>query len=367
MSKKPPTAVIKKSMMEIAAEINKKLGVDLLLKGGDIDALHKALPRTTSGILGFDLALGGGWPLNQWNEIIGEESCGKTAICFRTLAANMEADPEYIAMWVASEPFVPEYAESFGVDLDRLWLVESNEMEQALALVIKAVESRAVDAVIIDSLPAFLTEIENAKELDEVSVATGAKILSQFFKKSTKAQRKSWLVKERDVLLIAINQWRDAIGVMYGDPRTTPGGKAKNYYYFTRVELRRDEWLTDGSKIEDRVGQSIKMRTIKNKTHRPQQSAIVDYYFTDAKNGFGLGDIDIIKDVVNTCISLEIIERRGAWYNYGDYKWNGKGPISEDVRADMGLQRELKEAAMNAVLGGQDSTENSTVVTDEPA
>lgn len=334
-----------KSLDEIADEINKKLGEEILIKGS---AAKAAVPHVSTGVLAYDLALGGGWAANQWNEIVGEESSGKTAIAYRTIAANQQRDPEWLALWVAAEEYVPDYAASFGVDLDRLWVVETNEMESALELVLKAVENRAVDCVVIDSLPALVTETEVNKSMDEASVATGAQILSRFFKKCAKAQRRSMTDEDRSCTLIAINQWRDKIGVMYGDPRTTPGGKAKNYYYFTRVEVRRDEWISEGSKLDTRVGQTIKMRVMKNKTYRPQQIAQADFYFADTY-GFRKGEFDTVKDIVNVALALELFE--------GRYKFEGeriaskKEELYDIVRQDLGLQARLRDAATTAVLG----------------
>ena len=334
-----------KSLDEIADEINKKYGEEIIIKGS---AAKEEVPHVSTGLLAYDLALGGGWAANQWNEIIGEESSGKTAIAYRTIAANQQRDPEWLALWVAAEEYVPDYAASFGVDLDRLWVVETNEMESALDLVLKAVENRAVDCVVLDSLPALVTETEVNKSMDEASVATGAQILSRFFKKCAKAQRRSLTADDRPCTMIAINQWRDKIGVMFGDPRTTPGGKAKNYYYFTRVEVRRDEWISEGSKLDTRVGQTIKMRVMKNKTYRPQQIAQADFYFADTY-GFRKGEFDTVKDIVNVALALELFE--------GRYKFEGeriaskKEELYDMVRQDLGLQARLRDAATTAVLG----------------
>ena len=330
---------------ELAAEINKKYGEEILIKGSSAKA---EVPHVSTGVLAYDLALGGGWAANQWNEIVGEESSGKTAIAYRTIAANQQRDPEWLALWVAAEEYVPDYAASFGVDLERLWVVETNEMESALELVLKAVENRAVDCVVIDSLPALVTETEVNKSMDEASVATGAQILSRFFKKCAKAQRRSLTSDDRPCTLLAINQWRDKIGVMYGDPRTTPGGKAKNYYYFTRVEVRRDEWISEGSKLDTRVGQTIKMRVMKNKTYRPQQIAQADFYFADT-HGFRKGEFDTVKDIVNVALALELFE--GRYKFEGERIANKKEELYDIVRQDLGLQARLRNAATTAVLG----------------
>lgn len=340
-----------KTLQELASDINKKMKAPILILGS---SARQEVPHITTGILAYDLALGGGWAKNQWNEIVGLESSGKTALCYKTIAANQALDPDFIALWVAAEEYVPSYAASFGVDLDRMWVVETNEMEPALDLVLKAVANRAVDLVVLDSLPSMVTLTEMNKDMDEPSVATGAQILSRFFKKSAVAQRRSLTDEERGCTMIAINQWRDKIGVMFGDPRTTPGGKAKNYYFFTRMEVTNAEWIKESSSIEDRVGQTIKTRVFKNKTYRPQQVAQVDFYFADTKNGaFKMGQFDTIKDIVNVCLSLGVIERRGATYSFNEHTWRGKDCattiIPDAVREDLDLQRLLKDAAFAAV------------------
>jgi recombination protein RecA len=335
-------------LLELQEKINKEMGEQVLIRGSQA----RSIPRTSTGILAYDLAMGGGLPLNQWVEIVGEESSGKTAIAFKMIAENMKRDPEYLCMWIAAEEFVRDYAESIGVDMDRLWVVESNEMEKVLTLVEKAVAQRAVDAVVIDSLPALVTETEVKKEAGDSSVATGAQILSRFFKKCARAQRRSLLegTEDRDVLLIAINQWRDKIGVMFGDPRTTPGGKAKNYYYFIRMEVRRDDWLAEGSANDKRVGQAIITRIFKNKTYRPQQYASVDFYFADTKDGGHFkGEFDVAKDVINTALAIDGIFE-------GRYKFNGerigksKDDLYEAVREDIGLRNEIYQAVMDKAL-----------------
>jgi recombination protein RecA len=333
-----------KTIDELIHDIN-KLEDNLLIRGAQANPV---LPRTTTGILAYDVALGGGWPLNQWNEIIGEESAGKTAIAYRSIAANQQRDSEWTALWVAAEEFVPDYAESFGVDLNRLLVVESNEMEQALDIVLNAVENRAVDGVVIDSIPALVTHIEVEKKAGDASVATAAQILSRFFKKSSKAQRRSLVSSDdRPCLLIALNQWRDKIGVLYGDPRTTPGGKAKNYYFFTRVEVRRDDWISESTSIDSRVGQVIKMRSLKNKTYRPSQVAQVDFYFSKSSNGFERGQFDLIKDIVNVCLSLDVFTGR---YKLDDERIaSSKEELYEVVRSRPELAERLRERALTGI------------------
>lgn len=327
------------SWQSIVASINKKHGDHTIVLGSQV---KKETPRITTGILAFDLMLGGGWPMNQWSEIIGEESSGKTALAYKTIAANQALDPEWTAMWVAAEEFVPTYAESIGVDLDRLWVVETNIMEEAYDLVIRALDNRVVDFIVIDSLPALVPSDESERTMEEFTVGLGARLTGKFLRKSSKAQKRSLVEEERGCTGVIINQWREKIGVMYGDNRTTPGGKAKNFHYFARVEVRRDEWL----KVKDEpVGQTIKARTMKNKTFRPQQVALVDFYFANC-GPFHMGEFDTIKDVVNICIATDIVTRAGAYYSYGDEKWQGKEALLQAVREDVELQNDLKKKAL---------------------
>lgn len=328
------------SLASIISAIQKKYGDDVLIKGSDI---KEEVPRITTGILAYDLMLGGGWPLNQWSEIIGEESSGKTALAYKTIAANQAINPDFVAMWIAAEAYVPQYARAIGVDLERLLVVETNIMEHVYDLVIKALDNRAVDMIVIDSLPSLVPGDESEKMMEEFTVGLGARLTGKFFRKSSKAQRRSLINEDRPCTGLVINQWREKIGVMWGDNRTTPGGKAKNFHYFTRVEVKRDEWLKEK---DETIGQTIKARTIKNKTYRPQQTAVVDFYFTSA-GGFRLGAFDVIKDVVNIGIAVGLITRSGPYYSYGSQKWQGKDALVMAIREDLDLQQKLKKEAFD--------------------
>lgn len=323
------------SLQSIILSLKKKHGDGIIVKGSEVQEM---IPRITSGVLSYDLMLGGGWPVNQWSEIIGEESSGKTAMAYKAIAANQALDPNFCALWVAAEDFVSDYARSIGVDLDRLWVVESNIMEEVYDLAIRALDNRAVDMIVIDSLPALVPDDEAEKMMQEFTVGLGARLTGKFFRKSSKAQKRSLIEEDRGCTGIIINQWREKIGVMWGDNRTTPGGKAKNFHYFTRVEVKRDEWLKEKDEV---VGQTIKARTIKNKTHRPQQSAVIDFYFTDSEH-FKFGEFDVIKDMVNIGISSGIIERAGAFYSYDGQRWQGKDKVLLGVREDLDLQAKLR-------------------------
>lgn len=331
------------TLEEIAKSINKKFGEEVVVQGSRI---ADSLPRISTGILAFDAMLGGGWPVNQWSEIIGEESSGKTAIAYKTIATNQAEDPNWVALWIAAEEYVPEYAEAIGVDLDRLWVVETNLMEHAYDIIVRAMDNRAVDCVVLDSLPALVPGDEYERQMEEFTVGLGARLTGKFFRKAANAQKRSLLEEDRGCTGLIINQWREKIGVMWGDNRTTPGGKAKNFHYFTRVEVKRDEWLKDGKTA---VGQTIKGRTIKNKTYRPQQQAVVDFYFAHV-DGFPLGTFDTVKDMVNIAIADNVISRSGAFYSYKDQKWQGKEKLLAGVREDLDLQEDLTSDVLHGRL-----------------
>ena len=326
------------------AAINKKLGANSVVIGKDIRA--DLISRVTTGSTTFDYVLGGGFPANQWNELIGEASHGKTAIALKTIAANQALDPEYTTVWVAAEQWVPEYAEMCGVDASRVIVVETNIMEEAYDAVLAFAESKSVDAIVIDSLPALVPGPEDEKTMGEFTVGRGALITNKFFRKAGAAMKRSLTESERPILGIVINQYRMKIGVMHGDPRTTPGGEGKNYAFFTRAEVRRDEWIETGSgNNKVRVGQRIKIRVLKNKTAPPQQVAYIDYYFAD-HSIYLAGDYDTAKEVVAMSIVKDIVDRRGGWIYYNERKWNGQEALVTSLREEVDLFEELRDKVL---------------------
>lgn len=324
---------------KIMMAINKKLGDGVVVIGEDVRA--DLIKRITTGSTTFDYVLGGGFPSNQWNELIGEASHGKTAIALKTIAANQQRDPEHTTVWVAAEQWVPEYAEMCGVDTSRVIVIETNIMEEAYDAVLAFAESKSVDAIVIDSLPALVPGPENEKNMDEMTVGRGALITNKFFRKAGAAMKRSLVEDERPILGIVINQYRMKIGVMHGDPRTTPGGEGKNYAFFTRSEVRRDEWIEVGSgNNKSRVGQRIKVRVIKNKTAPPQRVAYIDFYFAPYSIYEG-GDYDTAKETAALSIVKQIVDRKGGWINYGERKWNGAEAFANSLREDIDLKAEL--------------------------
>ena len=333
------------SLDKVLAQINKKYGENTVVLASKV-----AKPtRFPSGSLSLDMILGGGWPTNQWHEIIGEASNGKTALALKTIAINQQRDPNFTTIWIAAEEWVPEYAEMCGVDPARVHVFTSNVMEIALTAVLEFVETQEVDCVVIDSLPALVPSAEDEKEMDEFTVGRGAMLMGKFFRKMEKAGKRDLLGGERPFIGLIINQWRMKIGVMYGDPRTTPGGEAKNYFFFTRIDVKRDEWIETGTGQEKRkVGQTIKFQTRKNKSAPPGQTAYTDFYFDDG-GGIDKGDYDYAKEIVSLGILNKIITRAGAYYRYADRQWQGADALLSSIREEVDLQETLQKDVLGTL------------------
>jgi len=345
-------------------QINKDFGGGTVLVASDI-----AVPRRfTSGSLSLDVALGGGWPGGRWVEIIGKESAGKTAIAFKTVAANQKLDPEFATLWVAAEAYDTDQAAALGVDNDRVVVVPTQEMELAFELMIKAAESKAVDMIVLDSYPALIPGEEAEKAMDEFTMTQGARLMNKFTRKAGKATDRDATGTERPMLGIIINQFRDKIGgfARFGVPQTSPGGHGKDYFYHARLEVSRDDWIVEkrpGIADPVKVGQTIKLRTIKNKSAAPQQTATVNFYFRSAPYlGFERGDYDLGSEYFTMGVLFGVIRKSGAWFYYDDRKWHGKEAAVAELRSDHALQSavctEVLEAAKNPKLVDQILPEN---------
>lgn len=336
-------------LAKVFSSINKKMGDDTIVLGSDITETGK---RITTGSLSLNVALGGGWPVNQWHEIIGEASNGKTAVALKTISANQKRDPKFTTVWVAAEEWVAGYAEMCGVDTSRVYVVATNIMEEAYEAVIKIVESKEIDCIVIDSLPALVPSAEDEKEMEEATVGRGALLTNKFFRKVGKASKRSLTKPERPFIGIIINQWRSKVGVMYGDPRTTPGGLGKDYAFFTRMEVRRDEWIEAGTGQEKRkVGQSIKIRVMKNKSAAPGQIATVDFYFADGGE-LPAGEFDVAKEILSIGILNKVITRAGAYYRYADRQWMGQDAMLSSIREEIDLQEALEHEVLDSIKAG---------------
>ena len=331
---------------KVMAQLNKRFGDNVVVLASDIRS--DLIPRITSGSTTLDYVLGGGFPGNQWNELIGEPSHGKTALALKTIAANQLKNPEHTTVWVAAEQWVPEYAEMCGVDTSRVIVIETSIMEEAYQAVIQFAESKAVDAIVIDSLPALSPAPEMEKDMSEATVGRGALLTNKFFRVVGTAMKRSLVEDERPVLGLIINQYRMKIGVMHGDPRTTPGGEGKNYAFFTRCEVKRDEWIEVGTGTNKvRVGQRIKVRTLKNKTAPPQRVAYFDFYFAEGGN-CAPGEFDFAKEVASLAVVMGVVERKGGWFYHGERKWQGIESVIASIREEVDLKEELQKAVFES-------------------
>lgn len=330
-------------LARVIGVINKRAKRDLAQMGDQ----PQADERISSGSLSLDVGLGGGWPVNRWTELIGEESSGKTTVALKTIAHNQAQDPEFTAVWVVAEEFDEEWATVLGVDITRVVYVDTNVMEDAYQAVLDFVESKAVDLVVLDSLAALSPAAEDEKSMEESTVGRGALLTNKFFRKALVASRRE--PGERGFSGLVINQWRQKIGVMYGDPRTTPGGVGKNYAFSIRAEIKRDEWIEEGTgEAKVRVGQRIKLRTIKNKTAAPHRSAVVDFYFDDGGPA-PKGHYDFGRETVSLSLYYGIVTRGGPYYNFEGTKWRGTEAFLTAVRTDDALRERLEKEVLTAL------------------
>lgn len=331
-----------------AARMNTLLKEDVVVCADEL-----IIPRRyTSGFLALDVILGGGWPGNQWVELIGRESAGKTLVAFKTVAANQKSDPEFTTFWVAAEQYDSEQAEAMGVDNSRVVVASTQQMEVATQLLLEAVESKNFDCLVLDSYPALLPEEEEEKAMDEYTVGAGARMLNKFVRKAGRSSRRKLDGSERPFIGIIINQFRDKVGgfAKFGVPQTTPGGNGKNYFYYARVEVNRKAYVEEkrpGLDKPVRVGQIIQFETVKNKSAAPKQVTEVEVYFRGAPfKGFHRGDINVAREYVAMGKVLGVISISGTWLYFGNRKFHGEPGLAKA----MGEEPELKEAIAAAVL-----------------
>lgn len=335
---------------EVALEVNKAHGAGTMMRASEAKNLAAGrklyLP---TGSLAFDLALGGGLPVNKWTEVVGRESAGKTTLCFKAIAAAQEKNPDFTALWVASEDFDGARAEKCGVDLERVMLLEENVMEIVYEEVVKVTRKRSADIVVIDSAPQMITFVEDEDAPGGQKIPPGAKLTNAFMRQVNKATKRSLIdPTDRPITGLFINQWRSKVGVMFGDPRTTPLGEGKNYMFWARVEVSRNEWIRDG-KDGPVLGQKISMNVFKNKQAPPREGGVVDYYFR-WKDDTGLvrsGDYDVADELLNLGLAFDVIGKGGSTYTYENVKFAGKQRFAEGVLSEPTLRAAI-EAAIRA-------------------
>ncbi len=343
------------SPQAIAAKLNKKMGENIITVGSQV----KTIDRLPTGSIGLDIALGGGWPKGHWSEVIGYETSGKTVLALHTIAENQRRDSNFTVLWVAAEEYVADWAAKNGVDNSRIFLVESNIMEVCYQAVIEYAGSGTVDLIVIDSYPEMVALGESDRAMDEDTIALGARTTGQFFRKVNAAMRRSGEEEEsaRLVTGLFINQWRDQVGVTHGDPRITPGGKAKNYAFFSRVEVRRTEWLTANKVV---VGQRMVTKAVKNKLSPGRREAAFNFY----NDGEMAGQIDHFTEIFDVGCDLDVFSLAGSWYTFNGERYQGKEKLKVALDADPELRRLAEGAVLTAA--GLELPEHLRMATPDP-
>lgn len=351
------TATKLDTITTVMGEINRELGPETVVWGSQIR--YSDLPRISTGSYSLDVALGGGWQTNAWHELYGDESSGKTTIILKTIAAQQALNPNHTTFWIAAEEFVPGWAKDLGVDNERVLVMQTNVLEEALNAAIRVLESRTIDVLVVDSMPALSPISEGEGAMDDTQVGLAARLIGKFFRKAYTAQKRSLVEDDRAVTCFMVNQWREKIGVLFGDPRTTPGGRAKNYWFTTRIELKRDDWLTEGERKNQRkVGITVKARTVKNKSYVPERVAVFDFYFDRNEAGISPGSYDLAKELITLGLSLELFQVKGSYYHLGDESWHGRAALEEQARWDLTLQQKLQDAIQNHLAKGKNPEES---------
>ena len=329
--------------LALAEKINKKYG-----PGAVMTAAEMFVPkRFYSGSLVQDVALNGGFAANHWAEIYGPENHGKTAITLKALAFNQALNPDFHTLWVASEHYDLDQATALGVDTKRVQVLSTQDMAFAYDTILEYLQERAADMVVLDSYPALIPPDEDEKDMDEYTRAEGAKMTNKFFRKAGKAGlRDPDDPGDRPWVGLFINQPRDSMKTMWTPSgtkplETTPGGRGKNFAFYTRLDVARAEWIETGTgKTKTKVGQVIRTRAIKHKGGPPQRVASMDFYFTDTDE-FNRGAYDIPKDVLTASILMGVVGRAGAWLKFGDRQWQGLPNALQDFRAEPDLLAEV--------------------------
>lgn len=307
-------------------QIEKQFGKGSIMKLGE-NAGQK-LETTSSGSLALDIALGiGGYPKGRIIEIYGPESSGKTTVALHAIAEAQKKGGQ-AAFIDAEHALDPTYARALGVNIDELLLSQPDTGEQALEIAEALVRSGAVDVLVVDSVAALVPKAEIEGEMGDSHMGLQARLMSQALRKLSGAINKS------KTTAIFINQVREKIGVMFGNPETTPGGRALKFYSSVRLEVRRAETLKQGN---DMIGNRAKIKVVKNKVAPPFKTAEVDIMYGEG--------ISIEGEILDIGSDLDIVQKSGAWYAYqGERLGQGRENAKEFLKENPEIMAEVHQA-----------------------
>ncbi|NLL91984.1 MAG: recombinase RecA [Ruminococcaceae bacterium] len=314
-----------KAIETAIAQIEKQFGKGAVMRLGQNASMN--VESISTGSLTLDLALGiGGLPRGRIVEIFGPESSGKTTVALHAVAEAQKAggDAAFIDVEHALDPV---YAKALGVDIDNLLVAQPDTGEQALEICEALVRSGAIDIVVIDSVAAMVPRAEIEGEMGDSHVGIQARLMSQALRKLT------GIVSKSNTICIFINQLREKIGVMYGNPETTPGGRALKFYSSVRLDVRRIETLKIGTEM---VGNRTRVRVVKNKVAPPFKEGEFDIMY-----GRGISKEGEILDMA---VKLNIVQKSGSWFNYGDVKLGqGRDNSKRFILENPELLKELED------------------------
>ena len=288
--------------LEVAMkQIEKQYGKGAIMRLGD--EAERNVEAAPTGSLGLDIALGiGGYPKGRIIEIYGPESSGKTTLALHAIA-EVQKKGGYVAFIDAEHALDPKYARALGVDVDNLILSQPDTGEQALEITEALIRSGSVDCIVVDSVAALVPEAEINGEMGDSHVGLQARLMSQAMRKLSGA------ISKANATVIFINQIREKVGVMFGNPETTSGGRALKFYASVRLEIRRGEQIKNATDI---IGNKTNIKVVKNKVAPPFKSVSVDIIY-----GQGISQIG---EVVDLGSDLDIIQKSGAWFAYNGEK-----------------------------------------------